>query len=153
MRRLVHLTATGAAGYQTPAHRVSQTVGKKEYSVGGPSPHTPRQSGPDGLSDRRASSRDEVPAQKQNAKGHGIVTAWAGHIAAPTAPPTHVRTQRCVSLPAKTSRPGPAGGALAAELVQRQSIASGFESAEDLGRFSVPRHELDWPEPATRFAC
>jgi hypothetical protein len=51
----------GSAGYQTPAHRVSQTVAKKGYSVGEPSPHTPRQSGPDGLSDRRASSRDEVP--------------------------------------------------------------------------------------------
>ena len=62
--------------------------------------------------------------------------------------------QGSVSLRVTRSRLGPAGGgAPAAEPVQQRAVASGFESAEDLERFSVPRREPQLTEGETQFAC
>jgi hypothetical protein len=99
--------------------------------------------------DHPAQVADRVPRQRVVGSSLNIAVKPFG-IAAPTVPPTHVRTlclKRSVSLLATTSRPGPAaGGALAAELVQQRSIASGCENSQSLKHLSVPRREPHLPE-------
>ena len=61
--------------------------------------------------------------------------------------------QDSVSLRATSPRPGSAAVGAPAEPVQQRAIASGFESAEDLERFSVLRREPQLTEGETQFAC